>query len=351
MDDAGGLEMQRYGVDVGWSRSLKQDIGLDVHLLKGDLELTVDLFKEKRDRIFLQRQVLPDYAGFVEQPWANLGIAENKGIEGTLVYRQRLGQQSLLTVRGNFTYNKSTIVENDEPAQKYAWRERRGTTINATWGYIAEGLFTSQEEIDNHAAQFGTVSVGDVKYRDMNSDGRIDIEDQTVIGIGDVPQIYYGFGFDLQVRNWNFGALFQGTARADRQIGGSAIQPFTNNSALSNVYSNITDRWSADDPTNTDVFYPRLVRMGDEGARNNTETSSWWQKDVSFLRLKQATISYLLPQRWMDRCFLENASVYMMGTNLFTISKFKLWDPELNTGNGTRYPNTTNISIGVKFSF
>jgi TonB-linked SusC/RagA family outer membrane protein len=351
MDLTTGWEMQRYGVDVGWSRSLKQDLGMDLNLLNGDLQLTVDIFKEYRDRIFLQRQLLPDYAGFVEQPWGNLGIAENKGIEGSLEYTQKLGNASSLTVRGNFTYNKSIIVEDDKPAELYPWRETRGTTIGADWGYIADGLFTSEEEIANHASQFGVVSVGDIKYRDLNEDGRIDIQDQTVIGIGDVPQIYYGFGFDLQVRNWNFGALFQGTGRADRQIRGAAIHPFANTSGQANVYYNIEDRWRADDPTNTDVFYPRLVMMGEEGARNNTELSSWWQKDVSFLRLKQVNISYLLPQRWMERCFIENASVYLMGTNLLTFSKFKLWDPELNTENGTRYPNTTNISLGVKFSF
>lgn len=351
MDLTSGWEMQKYGVPLSWSRSLKQDLGVDINFLKDKLSITMDVFKERRDKIFLQRKLLPDYAGFVEQPYANLGIAENKGIEGTVEYIQSFTKDISLTFRGNIAYNKSTIIENDEPQQLWPWREKRGTTINATWGYIADGLFTSQEEIDNHAKQFGVLSVGDIKYRDLNEDGRIDIEDQTVIGIGDVPQIYYGFGFDLRVHNWSFGALFQGTARADRQLSGSAIHPFANTSALANVYSNIGDRWSADDPTNIDVFYPRLVRMGQDGAQNNTQTSSWWQKDVSFLRLKQVNISYMLPRRWMDKCFLDNASVYVMGTNLLTFSKFKLWDPELNTGNGTRYPNATNLSIGVKFTF
>jgi TonB-linked SusC/RagA family outer membrane protein len=351
MDLTSGWEMQRYGLNVGWSRSAKQNLAVDMEFLNSDLKVTVELFKERRDRIFLARQMLPDYAGFVERPTANLGIAENKGIEASLSYLQRLGDNASLNLHGNFTYNKSIIVENDAPAEHYAWRERRGTTINATWGYIAEGLFTSQEEIDNHASQFGTLHVGDIKYKDMNQDGAINIEDEALIGIGDVPQIYYGFGFDLQVRDLTFGALFQGTARADRQLSGAAIHPFTTNNGVANVYSNITDRWSADDPTNTDVFYPRIVLAGGDGASNNTQRSSWWQKDVSFIRLKQVSVSYRLPQRWMDRSFLDNASVYAMGSNLLTFSKFKLWDPELNTGNGTRYPNTTNFSVGVKFSF
>ena len=103
-------------------------------------------------------------------------------------------------------------------------------------------------------------------------------------------------------------------------------------------------------PTNTDVFYPRLTYTG-ESNTNNTQTSTWWQKDVGFLRLKHLTLSYKLPERWMNKCFLKDASIYVMGTNLFTISEFKLWDPELNTNNGTSYPNTSSYSIGVRFSF
>jgi len=101
---------------------------------------------------------------------------------------------------------------------------------------------------------------------------------------------------------------------------------------------------------NQDVFYPRLA-VGSSDNTNNTRPSTWWVKDVSFLRLKQLNIAYSLPQRWIDHCFLKSASVYLMGTNLLTFSNFKLWDPELNTINGTAYPNVSSYSIGVKFSF
>ena len=88
-----------------------------------------------------------------------------------------------------------------------------------------------------------------------------------------------------------------------------------------------------------------------ESNTDNTRTGTWWQKDVGFLRLKHLTLSYKLPERWKNKCFLKDASIYVMGTNLFTISDFKLWDPELNTNNGTSYPNTSSYSIGVRFSF
>lgn len=346
----GGYGEDKYGVDVTWSKSRKQDLGIDLKFMNDNLSFVIDLFKERRDNIFLQRSTIPSYAGWIENPYANLGVVENKGIEIAMDYTQQLGKKTFLTVRGNMTFNKDKIVENDQPPVDYPWMETRGTNVNATWGFIADGLFTSQEEIDDHAKQFGTLHVGDVKYRDLNGDGVIDDYDKTVIGRGDVPRIYYGFGADLQIGDFSISALFQGNAQADRYLDGISIKPFWDDEGRDNVFANITDRWSAEDPTNQNVFYPRLS-IGSDGNNNNVKPSTWWVKDVSFLRLKQLNVSYNIPKRLLDRCFLKSASVYLMGTNLLTFSKFKLWDPELNTSNGTAYPNVSSYSIGVKFSF
>lgn len=347
---ANGYGEEKYGVNVTWSKSRKQDFGIDIKFLNDNLSFVIDLFKERRDNIFLQRSTIPSYAGWIENPYANLGVVENKGIEVAMDYTQRLGKKTFLTVRGNLTFNKDKIIENDEPPVDYPWMETRGTNVNATWGFIADGLFTSQEEIEDHATQFGTVNVGDIKYRDLNGDGVIDNYDKTVIGRGDVPRIYYGFGADLQIGDFSISALFQGTGQSDRYLDGICIKPFWDDEGRDNVFANINDRWSPDNPTNQDVFYPRMY-VGSDANTNNVQRSSWWVKDVSFLRLKQLNISYNIPKRLLDRCFLKSASVYLMGTNLLTFSNFKLWDPELNTSNGTAYPNVSSYSIGVKFSF
>ena len=347
---ANGYGEEKYGVNVTWSKSRKQDFGIDIKFLNDNLSFVIDFFKERRDNIFLQRSTIPSYAGWIENPYANLGVVENKGIEVAMDYTQRLGKKTFLTVRGNLTFNKDKIIENDEPPVDYPWMETRGTNVNATWGFIADGLFTSQEEIDDHATQFGTVNVGDIKYRDLNGDGVIDNYDKTVIGRGDVPRIYYGFGADLQIGDFSISALFQGTGQSDRYLDGICIKPFWDDEGRDNVFANINDRWSPDNPTNQDVFYPRMY-VGSDANTNNVQRSSWWVKDVSFLRLKQLNISYNIPKRLLDRCFLKSASVYLMGTNLLTFSNFKLWDPELNTSNGTAYPNVSSYSIGVKFSF
>ncbi len=352
----GGWGFSKYGVNVGWSTSRKQDVGVDLKFLKDALSVTIDLFKEHRTDIFLQRATIPDYAGFIDMPYGNLGVVDNKGFEATLEYTQQLGKKVALTVRGNFAWNEDKIVENDDPAVKYPWMQKRGTNVNGRWGYVAEGLFTSEDEILDHARQFGeeypgqVSKVGDIKYKDINGDGVIDSYDECCIGQGDVPKMYYGFGADLQVGDFSIGAIFSGTAKADRCLSGLAINPFSDTSGICNLYDNITDRWSADDPTNDNVFYPRL-HFGQTANENNLKTSTWWQKDVSFLRLKQLTIAYNFPKKLINKTFLKNARIYVMGTNLLTFSKFKLWDPELNTNNGTSYPNSRTYSIGINLGF
>ena len=150
--------------------------------------------------------------------------------------------------------------------------------------------------------------------------------------------------------HFSVGLLFSGNAFADRLLRGNGINAFSDQAAISNLLANITDRWSAEDPTNTDVFYPRL-RFGKTDNLNNSKESTWWQKDVSFLRLKQFTLSYNMPSRWVEKTFLDEASIYVTGTNLLTFSNFKLWDPELNTDNGSAYPNAMTISVGVNVKF
>lgn len=351
-----GWGFSKYGANVGWSTSFKQNLGIDLKFLKDNLSVTVEFFKEHRTGIFLQRATIPDYAGFVEMPYANLGVVDNKGIDANIEWNQRLGRKSFLTLRGNLTWNEDKIIENDDPPQPYEWLEKRGTNVNGRWGWIAEGLFTSDDEIINHAKQFGEEypgqlsKVGDIKYKDLNGDGVIDDYDKCLIGQGDVPKLYYGFGADVQIGSVSLGVLFSGNAFADRCLSGNAINAFADQAGVSNLYSNITDRWSAEDPENQNVFYPRL-HYGTTANANNNKTSTWWQKDVSFLRLKQVSIAYNFPARLLEKTFLKEASIYMMGTNLLTFSKFKLWDPELNTNNGSAYPNTMTVALGVSFKF
>ncbi len=355
----GGIGFTKYGYHAQWSTIQKQDLGIEINFLKNDLAFVFDLFKENREKIYIRRDNLPVYAGYAVNPSANTGIVENKGFEASFDYNHQFGKDLNVAIRGNFTMNQDEVIEDGKPVGTYPWQNTVGHNVLARKGYIAEGLYASEEEIQARGiTQFGETSPGqltkpgDIKYKDLNGDNHIDEYDETIIGRGDVPKYYYGFGGDIRYKNLGFGILFQGTGDADRVMDGSGIRPFTRSTGGGTLFSNIEDRWDSNNPTNDNVFYPRLAWGSDATSnQNNFKTSTWWQKDMSFLRLKQFTISYYFPKAWSKNTFINGGRFYFMGSNVYTWSKFKLWDPELNTNNGNKYPNVSNYSLGVNFNF
>lgn len=365
-----GYETVNMAVDLIWEESRKQDLGIDLKLFNDDLSIVFDLFKERRENILLKREhSIPSFLGYnTSAPYGNIGIIENKGFDGTIEYNKRINKDWVIALRGNVTFNKDKWIQGELPEQKYEWMNQYGHNINGVKGYVAEGLFT-QTEIDDmarweslsdankaitpkpFASQFGTVKAGDIKYKDLNNDGQIDAYDQTYISRGDVPTTVYGFGFTVGWKDLSVGMMFQGVAGAERVLNGSSVNPFNGGGGSGNLYSNIGDRWTEENP-DQNAFYPRLS-YGSETTNNinNFQKSTWWVRNMNFLRLKTLQISYNLPKPWVNKVHLKNAAVYVMGTNLFTLSRFKLWDPELNTDNGASYPNTTSYSVGINFTF
>ena len=362
-----GYETVNMAVDLIWEESRKQDLGIDLKLFNDDLSIVFDLFKERRENILLKREhSMPSFLGYnTSAPYGNIGIIENKGFDGTIEYNKRINKDWVIALRGNVTFNKDKWIQGELPEQKYEWMNQYGRNINGAKGYVAEGLFT-QAEIDDmarweslsaankaitpkpFASQFGTVKAGDIKYKDLNNDGQIDAYDQTYISRGDVPTTVYGFGFTVGWKDLSVGMMFQGVAGAERVLNGSSIN---GGGGSGNLYSNIDDRWTEENP-DQNAFYPRLS-YGSEttSSINNFQKSTWWVRNMNFLRLKTLQLSYNLPKPWVNKVHLKNAAVYVMGTNLFTLSRFKLWDPELNTDNGASYPNTTSYSVGINFTF
>lgn len=365
-----GYETVNMAVDLIWEESRKQDLGIDLKLFNDDLSIVFDLFKERRENILLKREhSIPSFLGYnASAPYGNIGIIENKGFDGTIEYNKRINKDWVIALRGNVTFNKDKWIQGELPEQKYEWMNQYGHNINGVKGYVAEGLFT-QAEIDDmarweslsdankaitpkpFASQFGTVKAGDIKYKDLNNDGQIDAYDQTYISRGDVPTTVYGFGFTVGWKDLSVGMMFQGVAGAERVLNGSSVNPFNGGGGSGNLYSNIGDRWTEENP-DQNAFYPRLSYGSETTSNiNNFQKSTWWVRNMNFLRLKTLQISYNLPKPWVNKVHLKNAAVYVMGTNLFTLSRFKLWDPELNTDNGASYPNTTSYSVGINFTF
>ena len=183
----------------------------------------------------------------------------------------------------------------------------------------------------------------------MNGDGKITEEDEGYIGGTEDPRIVYGFGGVIAYKNIDFNFFFQGTADTHRVIGNSTIfLPGSGTTVQGNAYSeNLDDRWT-DDNQDPYAFWPRLTYGPN---KNNYRASTWWKKDMSFLRLKTVEIGYTFPKKWMEKIYSKGARVFVSGNNLLCFSPFKLWDPELGTNNGLKYPMNRSILFGIDINF
>lgn len=332
--------------NVGWEEAHKFNVGVDLSFFS-KLKVSVDYFKEKREGIFLQRQSIPVYVGLSTQPWVNIGKMRNSGVDASLEYHQPIGRDLHLTVRGNFTYARNMIVDQDQPDYKYLYMNRTGQARYQTFGLVAAGLFKDQADIDAWPTQsFGTVQPGDIKYLDLNGDGVVDSYDTKPIGYTNVPEIVYGFGFSLQWKSLDFSAFFQGvghvsfSTRTDQTLGFNA-----RNSREANLFTDVYDNYWT--PDRLDAKYPRLF-IGT--SNNNNQSSTFWMANGRYMRLKNLEIGYTLPKRIAQKIAMQNMRIYLSGVNLLTFSPFKLWDPDLQTG-ATNYPNNRIINIGLTIGF
>jgi TonB-linked SusC/RagA family outer membrane protein len=342
--------------NLTWETVTKTNIGLEIGLCNA-LDLQIDVFKERRTNILIERNTVPEWAGFLENPWANYGIVDNQGLDAQLVFSKQFGKDFFINLRGSFTYAKNEIVECDEPASRIStYRSYTGHPINTHRGYIAERLFTA-DDFDQWGnlnpgipdQQLGSiVHPGDIKYVDRNNDGVINGLDEGIIGGTVDPKMVYGFGATMQWKNLDFGFFFQGTADAYQIMGGNSFfVPGSGGGVSGNVYSNYTDAWTEENPSQ-DAFWPRLSYATNP---NNTVSSTWWKKDMSFLRLKTIELGYTLPEKWVKPMAGKRVRVYVSGNDLFYFSAFKLWDPELGSNDGLLYPAMRSILFGVRLNF
>ena len=331
--------------NVGWEAH-KLNVGVDLSLFS-KLKISADYFKERREGIFLKRASIPVYVGLSTKPWVNIGKMRNSGVDASLEYHQTIGQDLHLTVRGNFTYARNMIVDQDQPDYKYLYMNRTGQARYQTFGLVAAGLFRDQADIDAWPKQsFGDVEPGDIKYLDLNGDGVVDSYDVKPIGYTNVPEIVYGFGFSLQWKAFDFSAFFQGVGHVNFSTRTDQTQGFiARNSREANLFSDVYDNYWT--PERLDAKYPRLF-IGTNN--NNNQNSSFWMANGRYMRLKNLEIGYTLPKHISQKMAMQNMRVYLSGVNLFTFSPFKLWDPDLQTG-ATNYPNNRIINIGLTIGF
>ena len=360
-----GVAEDQFGVpDLTWETATKTNVGFDLGLFDA-LNVTVDYFTEVRKDIFMQRKIFPETSGFQNAPYANYGKVFNRGIDASLTFNKAFSRDTYLSVMANFTYAHNTILEYDEAAGIVGTtRARTGHSINQNFGLESLGLYTENDFLDPVAGtlkpglpvpSWGKVRPGDIKYVDQTKDGRINDEDVTAIGGSSVPEIVYGFGFSFRHKGFDLSALFQGVALTDFVVGGDYDDarnqyyiPGAGSGAVANILANVDDRWTPENPSQV-VFWPRLSLGVNE---NNSQSSSWCLKDGSFMRLKNFEMGYTFLRRGTgkDRA-VNNLRLFVRGTNLFTISDFKLWDPELSGYGFAAYPISRVVSLGLDISF
>lgn len=349
----GGLQEGQVGSDVTWETSKRHNLGIEVSAFHNELQLIVELFKERREGILIRNFTIPYASGYRADniPYGNIGITSNKGIDASLTYTKNFKRSSFISFNGSFNFNQNRNVYDGLPPWQFPWLNRQGHPIDQRFGYIALGLFSDSTEILASPSQAGDVRPGDIKYKDLNGDGIINSYDQTAIGFGAVPRMLYGLNFGFGYRGFDLSLFFQGAGLVDfNYASGFGTTPFSEGATYGNMYNMVTDRWTGDTKTsNPRPFYPRMST--NQTITTNYQTSTWWIKRADYVRLKNAEIGYNFSARTLKRFAVSKMRIYVNGTNLFTKSRWNIWDPELGDGRGTSYPNTTMYNVGFRISF
>ncbi|WP_316817859.1 TonB-dependent receptor [Pedobacter nyackensis] len=358
---AGIIEAAFAAPYLSWEVEEKKNIGLDLGLLGGRIDMSVDVFRNDRRDILMQRKTVSAVTGFRQTPWQNFGKVTNKGLDGNVIIKQKINDVTL-NFRGNLTYAKNKVIEYDEVSPRYDYQRYTGQSLNTPLLYIADGLYKNEDFIitpntnggktytlkDGLPKPSAGVAPGDVKYLDLSGDGKIDDYDRTYDHgyYSEVPEWVYGFGLNADYKGFYAGIFFQGVANASMSI--SSIMPFRLGQT-SSARQDAMNHWSSRNPDDQNVLLPRLHTTN---FQHNTFASTWWYKSANFIRLKNLEFGYVIDSKTMKKLAMRNARIYVQGNNLAVWDNIKMWDPELgSSGGGVRYPINMTWTLGLELSF
>lgn len=365
----GGLSEDRvYYANLKWEIEDKTNFGIDMGLLNGQFDISVDYFNNRRKDILILRNTVPSMSGLQSNPTQNYGIVRNQGVDGNITFKQYFGHDFNLTVRANYTYAKNKIIECDEIKHPLWYQDLTGMSMNTPYLYVAEGLYTPDDfnitrdpisGAESYTLKAGlpdpgaAVAPGDIKYADLDGDGVINDNDCTYHNgfVSGTPRSVYGLSLNAEWKGFFAGVFFQGVSGASINLMNRAsnFMPFNQGKDASSARVEALDRWTASNPYNDDVLYPRL--------RNNTfshnlKNSTWWYRDASFIRLKNVEFGYQFNRKQLEKLRMTNLRLYVQGTNLKTWDHVKYWDPELGDNNsGARYPLSRTWTFGLELTF
>lgn len=356
--------ISRVGADnLEWEIAKKANIGIDAGFFKSALTVTIDMFKDRRDGIFQERVQVPDYVGLTSLPYGNVGKMESWGSDGNIAYRHTINKNMDFTIRGNYTFAQNKIVNYEKTYDEYPYQDYSGLPNNIWRGYQCLGFFKDEDDIKYSPKQsWGDVRPGDLKYKDINGDGKIDQDDQVPISYQQMyPQLMYGFGGQFRYKNLTVGVLFKGTGKVDYFRNNTGYIPF-NNGEMGNVLVQFNDpstRWiprayaeahgiDVSLAENPNAQLPRL-QYGNNA--NNTQLSDFWKGNARYLRLQEVTINYNLKNDFLKKAGITSVDLQLVGNNLYVWDKVKTFDPEQAHKVGTVYPIPAVYSFQLYVNF
>ena len=331
-----------------WATVTNYELGIDAGFLNNKLTMELSVYKKKTNDMLLYLP-LQGVIG-LDAPAQNVGSVENRGFELVLGHNNRIGKDWSYNLSLNMGYNKNEIIDmagTDGPiddgnggTDDTQWNIE-GYGVSSWYGYVADGLFRSEEELKKGPLRTDNEKVGDIRYKDFTGDGKITAADRKIIG-NKMPKWTGGFNFSVGYKNFELSGLLQGAFDAKRYYNGEASYAFFNSASCLNKH---WDRWSEENPNGN---FPRLSLT----SKTNNVLSTFWLQDASYVRMKNLTLAYTLPSDLISRIGLSFAQVYLAGENLFTISGLdKGLDPESGNSRGWSYSNVRKISCGLKLTF
>lgn len=357
---SGLAESQIGSLYLQWETSTKTNFGIDARFFNDKVDLTVDFFRTNTDDIFQRRANIPDESGLSNVlPYVNIGAMKSWGVDGTLAYTHTFNKDMSLTMRGNFTHAENKVRYWEQSGVNYPYQAYAGVPHGVQRGLIALGLFADEDDIKSSPKQtfMEHVMPGDIKYKDVNGDGKIDDDDRVPLSYSNVPRIQYGFALDWNYKAFRVSVLFEGVSKVQYFQGGIGFYPFANE-ARGNLLTMVVDqknRWTSasysGDPAteNPNAQFPRLT-YGEN--KNNNRESTFWLANGRYLRLKNVDVSYRFTNNWLKtRVGVEGATISLIGENLHVWDKVKLFDPTQASNNGAAYPLQRMYTIQLNLTF
>lgn len=340
--------------DITWEKTTTFNGGFEMDVFGSSTTLEVDAFyKVTRDILQSVAGVFPPSAGGNFPSVANAGIMDARGFEAVLTHRKTVNKDLRFSISGNVTFSTNRFIQTNESPNVPSWQRRTGQPLGAVLGWVSEGLFQNQEEINASALTTYEVKPGFIKYKDLNGDGIIDANDRTFIARSPIPELVAGMNFDVTWKKLGINLFFQGATRTDLLLTGEYVGAgFSDGTFFTQPF-----KWSANTPyfilenswqkEGDQTEFPRLTTIT---PFNNNIATDFWKRDASYLRLKTVEISY--PFNIMKNKFgnKKRLNVFISGTNLYTLSRLKYIDPEAPNVNNGFYPQQRVFNAGFNLS-